>query len=203
LLLVALIVYYCPFPFIVLLLLLASQSLWLRGLGWSAAGLCAPASTWRTVAGAVFAAAAILSAVRFAILPFAVWITGESIDLSALGVAGDPRALWTWLAYAWTLAAFGEEMVFRGYLIPRLTGLLGDTTFGRAIAVVTSSALFGIAHRYQGWTGVIETATVGALLGLLYLYARQNLWMVIICHAIVDTAALTAIYFDRSSLLFP
>jgi membrane protease YdiL (CAAX protease family) len=125
------------------------------------------------------------------------------VDLDALVQPGDTRALCVWLAQAWTLAAFGEEMVFRGYLMRRVTDLVGDTRLGWAVALVTSSALFGWAHRYLGWAGVIATGTIGSLMGLLYLYARRNLWTVIICHALVDTVALLAIYFDRSSLLFP
>ncbi len=107
-----------------------------------------------------------------------------------------------WLGEAWTLAAFGEEMVFRGYLISRISDLFRDTRTGRAVALLVSSALFGLAHGYQGWAGVIATGTIGCLLGLLYFYSRRNLWAVIICHAIVDTVALSALYFDRRSWLF-
>jgi len=45
----------------------------------------------------------------------------------------------------------------------------------------------------------VATALIGALLGLLYLRSGRNLWVVIICHALVDTVALTAIYLGRAS----
>lgn len=188
---------------LVLLLLLASQSLWIRHLGWSTLGLRRPGSVRRTLAEAVAAAGLILVVVRFIIGPLAVWITGVPIDLSALGEPGDARALVVWLGQAWTLAAFGEEMVFRGYFMHRVVDVSGNTRWGWAVALVVSSALFGLAHRYQGPAGMIATACIGAVLGLLYVYSRRNLWAVILCHAIVDTIALTAIYLNRASWLFP
>ncbi len=188
---------------LVLLLLLASQSLWIRGLGWPDLGLRLPVAAWRTVFHAVLASLAILAAIRFAIVPFAVFVTGEPVDLSALGGPGDARALWLWLAQAWTLAAFGEEMVFRGYLMRRVTDLVGDTRIGWVIAIIASGALFGLAHRYLGWAGVIATGIIGGLVATLYVCNRKNLGIVIVCHGLVDTVALAAMYFGHSSLLFP
>jgi membrane protease YdiL (CAAX protease family) len=188
---------------LVLLLLLASQSLWVRGLGWSDLGLRRPESLVRVSWQASAAAVAILVAVRFVIVPTAECVAGVPVDLSALGGAGDTRAFQIWLAQAWTLAAFGEEMVFRGYLIHRIVELAGESPAGRAAAGVISSTLFGLAHAYQGWAGVIVTGTIGALLSCLYLMTRRNLWPVIICHGLVDTVALSLIYAGRRSWLFP
>ena len=188
---------------LILLLLLASQSLWVRGLGWSEVGLRRPESLPRVLWQALAAAVVILLSVRFVIVPAAEWLAGVPVDLSALGESGDTRAFQTWLLQAWTLAAFGEEMVFRGYLIRRLLDLAGDTPAGRAAGLVSSSILFGLAHGYQGWAGVIATGTIGAFLAFLYFIARRNLWPVIVCHGLVDTVALSLIYADRRSWLFP
>lgn len=106
------------------------------------------------------------------------------------------------LGQAWTLAALGEEMVFRGYLIRRMEDLLGSTRAGLSGAVVVSSTLFGLGHAYQGWAGVIATGTIGVMLALLYIVSTRNLWVVILCHALVNTAALTAIHFDHRSWIF-
>jgi membrane protease YdiL (CAAX protease family) len=188
---------------LVLLLLLGSQSLWIRGLGWRDLGLHRPVATWRTVFHAVAASAGLLVAIRIVIVPFAVFVTGEPLDLSAFGEPGDTRAFVLWFAEAWTVAAFGEEMVFRGYLMRRVTDLAGDTVIGRVVAVVASSALFGLAHRYEGWGGVVATGIIGAVLATLYLFGRKNLWIVIVCHGIVDAVMLSALYFGHRSLLFP
>lgn len=205
LVLVGLIVCYGSFSpvSLVLLLLLSSQSLWLRGLGWSELGLRRPIAVRRTVLLAAAVSVALLLAIRIAIVPFAVIVTRQPVDLSVFGEPGDTRSFLTWLTEAWTLTAFGEEMVFRGYLIGRVSELAGKAGIGQVVAVASSSALFGLAHRYQGWTGVIATAIIGAVLGTLYLRGRRNLWTVIVCHGIVDTAILSTLYFGHSSLLFP
>ena len=202
---VVLIVVYGSFSVerLILLLLIASQSLWVRGLGWADVGLRRPASVSRALLLAAAAAPVILVAVRFVIVPAAERLAGVPLDLSALGEAGDARAYSMWLAQAWTLAAFGEEMVFRGYLIRRVSDLAGDSLAGLTTAIVISSCLFGLAHAYQGWAGVIATGTIGALMAILYFVSRRNLWPVIVCHGLVDTVAVTLIYAGRQSWLFP
>jgi membrane protease YdiL (CAAX protease family) len=186
---------------LVLLLVLGSQSLLIRGFGWSDVGLHWPIVWRRTALQAVVASLFLLVVIKVAIVPFAVFIAQEPLDLSAFGEPGDTRTFATWLAQAWTLAAFGEEMVFRGYLIPRITEFIGDTSMGRVIAVIASSALFGFAHRYQGWAGVIATAIIGMGLGTLYLWSRRNLWAAVLCHGFVDAVHLSALYLGHRSLL--
>jgi membrane protease YdiL (CAAX protease family) len=53
------------------------------------------------------------------------------------------------------------------------------------LAFVFSTLLFGIAHVYQGWVGIIQTAITGIILGLLFL-ATGSLLLVIVVHALVD-----------------
>jgi membrane protease YdiL (CAAX protease family) len=203
--LVGIIVCYGSFSAVslVLLLLLSSQSLWLRGPGWPEVGLRRPAVVWRTVFFATAVSVALLLAIKIVIVPFALLVARQPVDLSAFGEPGDTRSFLTWLAEAWTLAAFGEEMVFRGYLIGRVSGLMGNTAIGQVVAVASSSLLFGLAHRYQGWAGSVATAIIGIALATVYLCGRKNLWTVIICHGIVDTAILSARYFGHASILFP
>src|SRR5688572_24461730 len=86
--------YGFPLPRTVPLLLLASMSLWMRGLRWADVGLRRPASVRRTVLTGVAAALVILVAVRLVIAPFAVWVTGTPIDQSAFEpLRGNVRLL--------------------------------------------------------------------------------------------------------------
>ena len=204
-LLAGLLLAYGPFSVfrLALLLILATQSLWIRDRGWSDLGLQRPARVRRTVLHAIVGTLIILFSARFVIVPAAVWLTETPLDLSALGEPGDSRALAALMLQAWSLAAFGEEMVFRGYLICRITDLVGDTRIALAIALAASSFAFGVAHAYQGSAGVVATGAIGCLMGLLYLYGGRNLWTVILCHGMVDTVGLLAIYFDHRSLVFP
>ena len=188
---------------LVLLLLVASASLWNRHLGWADVGLRRPPHVAYTLAVAVGAAAAILVAVPTMIVPFSTWLSQTPIDLSALGNLRQSRTLWLLLAQAWTLAAFGEEMAFRGYVMRRVMDLVGVARPALASAVAISSVLFGLAHGYQGTAGMIAAGLIGGLVALVYLHDRQNLWAVIICHGLVDSVSLSLIYFGYESLLFP
>lgn len=205
LILVGLLAAYGAFsPFrLVVLALIASQSLWLRGSDWRTIGLRRPTSISRALFIGFGGAAAILLTNRMVLLPLIQRLGGDTPDLSALGGRGDTAALVRWLAQAWTLAALVEEMVFRGYLINRITDLVGKTKTGWVVAVGVGGAAFGLAHAYQGSAGVIATGAIGCFLGFLYVRSDRNLWPVIICHAIIDTVGLLAIYFDQRWILLP
>jgi membrane protease YdiL (CAAX protease family) len=81
-------------------------------------------------------------------------------------------------------AGLGEELAYRGYLIPVLTGLLGSV-WGAAFL---SSAVFGILHAYQGWLGVVRTGALGLMFAGSFLLSG-TLWPAILAHAILDLSA--------------
>jgi membrane protease YdiL (CAAX protease family) len=81
-------------------------------------------------------------------------------------------------------AGFGEELAYRGFLIPGLALLLG----GEWTAALLSSVLFGVLHAYQGWLGVLRTAALGLLLAAGFLISG-SLWPAILAHAILDIVA--------------
>ena len=87
-------------------------------------------------------------------------------------------------------------MVFRGYLMNRIADLVGRSRAGWISALLGSSLIFGLAHGYQGLAGIISTAEVGLLLGILYLINRRNLWVNIVCHGVFDTISLVALYYS-------
>jgi membrane protease YdiL (CAAX protease family) len=78
-------------------------------------------------------------------------------------------------------AGLGEEVAYRGFLIPTLTVVLG-WSWGAALL---SSAAFGILHAYQGWLGVIRTAALGLILAASLILSGA-LWPAILAHAILD-----------------
>lgn len=93
----------------------------------------------------------------------------------------------TGVPVAWTMAAFCEEMFFRGYLMNRISDLVGTGRAGWISALLVSSPLFVLAHGYQGLAGAIGTAEVGLLLGVMYLGNKRNLWINIVCHGFIDS----------------
>jgi len=81
-------------------------------------------------------------------------------------------------------AGIGEEIAYRGFLIPALTLVLG-WTWGAALL---SSAVFGLLHAYQGWLGIIRTAALGLVLAASFILTGV-LWPAILAHAILDVIA--------------
>lgn len=91
------------------------------------------------------------------------------------------------LLLTWTLAAFGEEMAYRGYLLNRMADLLGRSRTGWTVAIVAANVVFGLAHYYQGITGMTENFIDGLLLTAVYFAAGRNLWAPILAHGVTDT----------------
>lgn len=77
-------------------------------------------------------------------------------------------------------AGVWEEILYRGFLTWYLSGL-----FGLWLTVLLSSALFGLAHLYQGWKGVLRTGAAGVVLSGLYLLTG-SLWAPMLLHALVN-----------------
>jgi hypothetical protein len=92
------------------------------------------------------------------------------------------------------LAAFGEETVWRGYLLNRVADFFGRSTIGWIAAAILVSLLFGFAHFPQGPTGIIENIIDGAILAAVYFATGKNLWAPIIAHGIQDTVDVLLIY---------
>jgi hypothetical protein len=173
-------------------------SLWLRRVRWSDIGLRRPRRWWFTVLLAVPLGCGWPLADIYVVEPWLVSLTGEPVDLSILaGIKENVAALVIMLVVVWTLAAFGEELTFRGYLFNRTRDLVGQRPAGTAAALIVVSLSFGIAHTYQGITGMIETGYVGMGLGVLYLWTGRNLWLPFLVHGIYDTVGIVLIYQGR------
>ena len=80
-------------------------------------------------------------------------------------------------------AGFCEEFLYRGYLIWALTPALG---WGVAAAV--SAPLFGLAHAYQGWGGIVRTG-LGGVFFVAVVRIFDSLYPAIALHALIDLAA--------------
>ena len=177
------------------LLALAWTSLLMRGMDWRDVGFRITRN-WPLLVFFGLVAGILMEGLElFLTQPWLQQLTGQGPDLSALdGLVGDPTQFALGLALTWTLAAFGEELVWRAWLLNRLTDLVGRRWWGWAISLSAVSAVFGLAHLYQGVTGVAENAIDGALLGLVYLASGRNLWAAIIAHGVTDSVDLTLMF---------
>ncbi len=117
----------------------------------------------------------------------AVFIVGAaSLILKATGnlkwtdILLDPRALF--LAFgSILLAAFYEELIFRGYILSNLLD-----SFSKWPALGISALLFMFFHwngtSSVGFFPLLNTLIIGLILGLNYIYTR-NLWFSVSFHA--------------------
>ncbi len=90
-----------------------------------------------------------------------------------------------------------EEIVFRGYLIRRLTLVCNNT----AVAVVLSSVIFAFGHGYEGWAGVIIVGVDGVIFAMVYLW-RRSLVASIVMHFLLDFFAIVIAPLSGTSLYF-
>jgi membrane protease YdiL (CAAX protease family) len=99
----------------------------------------------------------------------------------------DPTSAWEYclLVPMSLVIAFSEEVVVRGYLIPRLERALNST----ASAVVTTSFLFASYHIYQGAASTASLFLFGLFYGAVFAWLRR-LWPLVIAHALADFVAI-------------
>jgi len=89
------------------------------------------------------------------------WLPPEPELVRALIPETRKEMIWAMFLIAPT-AGICEEFLYRGVLL----ALLSQWTPSVAWAVAISSVAFGLAHTYQGASGVVRAALLGALLGL-------------------------------------
>src|SRR6516162_6388957 len=180
------------------LLAFAWLSLRIRKLRWRDVGLNLYRN-WPTTIGAGIGVGLLLEAFQlFISQPILVRVLKKQPDLELFqALRGNVK--WTLLAIAgtWTLAAFGEEMVYRGYLMNRVADLLNRTRTAWIVSLMAVHIGFGLAHAYQGVTGAIDEGLMGLLLGLIYLRTGRNLAVPIIAHGVSDTIDFVLIFFGK------
>jgi membrane protease YdiL (CAAX protease family) len=173
-------------------------SLRLRGLRWRDVGLTRNRNWLRTLGLGLGAGLAMEAIELFVSQPLLIRFTGKQPDLSDFqAIQGKLKLLLLFIALAWTLAAFGEEMVWRGYLMNRVADLGKRTRLAWIVSLLVVHIGFGFAHSYQGITGIIDEGLMGVLLGLMYLGAGCNLFVPIVAHGVADTVDMLLIFFGK------
>jgi membrane protease YdiL (CAAX protease family) len=172
------------------------------GLGWREVGLRKPASWGRTLLWALAAYVLVIAANFAIVIPLAQRMGWAPTDVAKLGeLSGDVRLLAGWLAIAWTTAAFGEEMLFRGFLQTRIVALFRGGALGEAAAIAIQAILFGLAHMGFGTRGAVTAGMVAVVYGIVYRVNGRNLWPLVIAHGVTDTVSLVALYFGAAKYM--
>ncbi|MEO1041945.1 MAG: type II CAAX endopeptidase family protein [Pseudomonadota bacterium] len=189
---------------LIITLFLALALIRRRGEGWQAIGFRRP-KTWRWLALWTLLALVItvlVGGLAESVTPSLFGGPDEetlAIDAQYQGrfdnVPGNLTAYLFWIATAWVVGGFTEEILFRGVLILRFEQALRRVPLAPLLAILCQAFIFGQQHAYyQGMTGWIATGAIAFVSGLFYLGLRRSLWPLILSHGISNTIGLTLIY---------
>jgi len=177
-----------------ILFVLGWISIRFRDGGWKSVGLHKPDSWPKTLLWGLLAGILIIAAGQFA-----DFVGAKIWHQAAKGASVIEEARMSWraallrLGLVWTFAAFGEEMVYRGYLLTRAADVGNRSRLAYLMALLASSVLFGYGHYYKGPAGILQSTVSGLILGGTYLLSRRNLWVPVIAHGFADTIAIALV----------
>jgi membrane protease YdiL (CAAX protease family) len=192
------IIHVFPFSSIAYAFAFVLSSLFLRRIGLKGIGLSRPESWTRVGLLGICIGIGFQFLSLHVIEPILARFTGQLPDLSQFAaLKGNTQFLLMWLAISWTVAAFGEEVVYRGYFMNRITDLIGKTQFAWLVSLILTAILFGSIHYYQGISGMVSTGISGLVFGILYLATKRNLWAAIFAHGIYDTVGFLLIFLGK------
>ncbi|MCO5247806.1 MAG: CPBP family intramembrane metalloprotease [Chitinophagales bacterium] len=99
-------------------------------------------------------------------------LTNSQIDLSKIETNSIVDYL-VWIVIGFVLGGLLEEILFRGFLMTRISKFLKGNQTTDINALFLTSILFGLCHLYQGWSGVISTGIIGFLFGIIFLVYKK------------------------------
>ena len=76
-----------------------------------------------------------------------------------------------------------EEWLYRGFFLAVVAAL--GPGLPEAALVAIAAVAFGVAHAYQGWTGILTTGVLGGVMALLYVQTG-SLLLPVLLHAAID-----------------
>lgn len=189
---------WIPFSKTPELVLLGWISLRLRGLRWRDVGVSRYRSWKVTIVWGVVLGTLLETFQLLVTQPILAKLLGRQPDLELFRmVTGNIKVTLLFIALSWTLAALGEELVWRAYLMNRVADVFGRTPAGWIGSLAVISIVFGLAHGYQGLTGWIEEGLAGLALGVMYLRTGRNLSVPIVAHGVCDTIDMILIFFGK------
>jgi membrane protease YdiL (CAAX protease family) len=123
-------------------------------------------------------------------------------DLSKYdSIAGNISVALTYVLLLPFTASIPEEIIYRGFLMGRLTEIFGWTRRGQVMTVFIQALVFGSVHFEWGVGGVIVTFMMGLVWGTAYLLCGRNLWVVIIAHSTAHTLGILQGYLSASIII--
>lgn len=185
----------------ILMLLLVWLGLWIRGERLADLGLTFKKFDRR------FAVKTILQSFLVMLLAVAGFIIGSVIMANITGVPeGSDYSGYNYLennfgllllalACIYIISSFGEEVIYRAFLITRITQLGLNNKTGKISAVIISAVVFGLVHYRWGPMGMVQTGFMGLALASCYLFLKKRIWVLVLAHAYMDTILLLQVFF--------
>ena len=170
-----------------------------HGWDWSVMGF-GQRITVRTVLIAIALAA--VSYLAFGVIDALLELKYGAIDLSSVeDIKGNFVGYAVLMIIMWVFAAFGEELLFRGYYMQWTARMFGSTTTAWLVAAVLTSVYFGVSHSYQGMAGAISVGLGGLFQAMIYFFNRRNLALGALVHGFFDSIGLTLIFLDKYDVI--
>ena len=173
----------------------------LRGQGWSHFGLTTALGRWQScLRGFLYSIPVFVFAIAAFVLAAIVManIVGmpKGADMSKYDdLRGNLTMTILALLSVYFVSSFAEEVIYRGFMITRISEAAGEGRGACWLAVLVSSAVFGFVHSDWGIAGMVQASFMGVALGVSYLIVRRSLWVTILAHAYMDTILVLQMYF--------
>jgi len=90
-----------------------------------------------------------------------------------------------------------EEIAFRGFILNRLKGILGDKGNAFSYSGLLASILFALYHWQEGWGAMIAIFIFAVIITWVYRKFKSNLWYAIFFHIAYDVFMLTMILMGK------
>lgn len=165
----------------VVMLSIVYAALRMQGTNWFHLGVSFTFAGWRRVgvtlrqAAIVFVCAAIAFVIGAVVMANIVGIPEGADFQSYEYLQGNPGMLLLTLAGVYIVSSFGEEVLFRGYLMTRCAEFFGNSKLGWRIAIAVSTLIFALIHYDWGISGVVQTGCMGFVLAYSYVRVNRNL----------------------------
>ncbi|MDA1074904.1 MAG: CPBP family intramembrane metalloprotease [Proteobacteria bacterium] len=170
-----------------------------EGIGWRDLGFAQRMPLGRFFGFTIGTLVLVFVVTSFVVTPLARALGAGPLDVSLLEVLIHDNwinYLWFLIPISWGSAAFGEELIARGFLLHRFTGVVGAHG-----GVILQAVLFALAHAYQGWLGVANIFALALVFGYAFRLCGRNLWPLIAAHGIIDTLGMTLLFLGRTDLV--
>jgi len=133
------------------------------------------------------------------LVPGVTYITGQPMDYSLFEqLEGNLSAIIALLLFAAVSAGFGEEILFRGYLMRQFTKFFGNSPVGIVLNILIFGIIFGWIHMYQGIRCQIVTGICGMITATIFHFRKDDLWFAIAFHGFFDLIALSYYFYVTS-----